>query len=383
MRFDRCTSTLCLAALIAAGAQAVPPIYRVDVIGAGLTGFDMNESGTVVGRQLGAQQIGHAFVAHRGGAVELLPVPAEWTSSDAYAVSRSGIIVGAVSTVSIASIGSHAAAWFPNGTGYDFILLPPIAGDTHSAAFGVNSHGDIVGGSGGLGLGSYPRAARFTPKKAVLLDGIGTPADVNESRTVVAGNQLLHLDTMTIETIPLPEGNWQGFNALDISDAGNICGSIAGFSGCSTFPLRHLPELGWQFVGGCATTTAATSVNDLGDATAYVQNTTSWISFAGEDPVYPAAIIAPSEGAWLIVGVGSITNRREMLATGRLAGETLNQLLRLRPFRAEDLDDDGAVDARDLAVLLDNWGGFGGVADLDGDGLVGAADLAMLLDAWG
>ena len=364
-------------------ARAVPPgDYRVDVIGMGLTAFDMSDAGTVVGRQMNLLGVGRAFVAPRNGPVTTLPIPAPWQSSDAYAISANGIIVGAVSSASIASVGSRAAAWYPNGAGYDFVLLPPIAGDTFSAAFGVNSAGDIVGGSGGLGLGSYPRAARFTPKGAILLNGIGTPADINESRVIVAGNQLLDLDTMAIETIPLPQGNWQGFVAADISNAGNICGYILGFSGCSTFPMRYLPAAGWQYVGGCATTTSATSVNDLGDATAYVANTSVWISFAGEDPVSPAAIIAPSEGAWLIAGVGTITNRREMTATGRLTGETTNQLLRLRPYIAADLNDDGSVNAQDLSALLAAWGEFGGPADLDGDGVVGSADIAVLLSSW-
>jgi len=376
------TAPAALVAVLATHALAVPPNYRVDVIGPALTGYDMNESGTIVGRQLNLLQIGRAFVAPRGGAVQPLPTPAPWQSSDAYAISPNGIIVGAVSTSSIASVGSRAAAWYPNATGYDFVLLPPLAGDTHSAAFGVNSHGDIVGGSGGLGLGSYPRAARFTPKAAIALTGIGTPADVNESRVVVSGNQLLDLDTMAIETIALPSGNWQGFVAYDISDAGNICGYILGFSGCSTFPLRYLPSAGWQYVGGCATTTSATSVNDLGDATGYVANTSVWISFAGEDPVSPAAIIAPSEGAWLMTGVGSITNRRELTATGRLVGETVNQLLRLRPYHQADLNDDGSVNAQDIAILLAAWGEFGGPADLDGDGVVSSSDIAVLLSAW-
>lgn len=378
-------SFLLSALLVATGAAhaVVPPNYRVDVIGANLSGFDMNDAGTVVGRQLDALQVGKAFVAVRGQQPQLLPTPSKWQSSDAYAISSNGIIVGAVSAVSIASVGSHAAAWFPTESGYEFALLPPIAGDTHSAAFGVNSHGDIVGGSGGLGLGSYPRSAKFTATGATLLAGIGTPADVNESRVVVASNQLLDLDTMAITTIPLPPGNWQGFVAHDISETGNVCGYVAGFSGCSTFPLRHLAGIGWQFVGGCATTTAANSINDLGDVTAFVANTGSWVSFVGEDPVSPAALIAAGQGAWLITGVGSISNGRAMLASGRPVGETVNQLLRLRPYRPEDLNDDGSVDAQDIAVLLDAWGTFGGIADIDGDGIVAAPDLTALLSAWG
>ncbi|MEY2714837.1 MAG: hypothetical protein RIT24_1180 [Planctomycetota bacterium] len=371
------------AASLCVSAHAVPPNdYRVDVIGMGMTAFDMNDSGAIVGRQMNLLGVGRAFVAVRGAASQLLPIQAPWQSSDAYAISQNGVIVGAVSSSSIASVGSRAAAWYPNGAGYDFVLLPPIAGDTYSAAFGVNSAGDIVGGSGGLGLGSYPRAARFTAKGAILLNGIGTPADVNESRVVVSGNQLLDLDTMKIVTIPLPPGNWQGFVSSDISNAGNICGYILGFSGCSTFPLRYLPSAGWEYVGGCATTTSATSVNDLGDVTAFVASTSSWISFIGEDPVAPAAIIAPSQGSWLISGVGTMTNRREMTATGRLNGEATNQLLRLRPYKREDLNDDGSVNAQDLAALLAAWGDFGGPADLDGDGIVGSADIAVLLSAW-
>jgi hypothetical protein len=49
-----------------------------------------------------------------------------------------------------------------------------------------------------------------------------------------------------------------------------------------------------------------------------------------------------------------------------------------------DLNGDGAVNAADLAILLNAWGACSGCAeDLDGNGAVGAADLAVLLNAWG
>ncbi len=49
-----------------------------------------------------------------------------------------------------------------------------------------------------------------------------------------------------------------------------------------------------------------------------------------------------------------------------------------------DLDDDGLVDAADLAQVLAAWGPApGSPADLDGDDDVAASDLAMLLAAWG
>lgn len=49
-----------------------------------------------------------------------------------------------------------------------------------------------------------------------------------------------------------------------------------------------------------------------------------------------------------------------------------------------DLNGDGAVDAQDLATLLNSWGTCKGCpADLDGNGAVDAADLAVVLNAWG
>jgi len=382
-RLARLAARTAASTLVAAAAHAAPPTYRVEVLGPNMSGFDMNASGTVVGRQLNAQQVGKAFVARRGEAPMLLPTPAEWQSSDAYAISPNGVIVGAVSTGTIASIGSRAAAWHPVKNGYQFSLLTPYPGDTHSTATAVNSHGDIVGGSGGLGLGSYPRAVRFTAGPAQLLPQISLPADVNENRVVLAYNQLLDLDDMSITTIPLPPGNWQGFVGIDLTDNGNFCGYILGFSGCSTFPLRYRPGVGWEFVGGCATTTAANSINERGDVTAYVANTSSWIALVGEENANPASLIDPADGAWTILGVGSINNSRAMLASGRPLGDAVTKLLRLVPIRVEDLDGDGVVGSSDLGILLSAWGAPGGPGDINADGAVDSADLGQLLAAWG
>ncbi len=48
-----------------------------------------------------------------------------------------------------------------------------------------------------------------------------------------------------------------------------------------------------------------------------------------------------------------------------------------------DLNGDGAVNAADLALLLNSWGACAGCpADLTRDGVVDAADLALVLNAW-
>ena len=49
-----------------------------------------------------------------------------------------------------------------------------------------------------------------------------------------------------------------------------------------------------------------------------------------------------------------------------------------------DLNGDGAVDAADVTILLDNWGATGpNIADLNDDGFVGASDFSLLLNNWG
>ncbi len=47
-----------------------------------------------------------------------------------------------------------------------------------------------------------------------------------------------------------------------------------------------------------------------------------------------------------------------------------------------DFNDDGVVDALDLAILLGAWDAIGGEQDLNGDCIVNASDLAILLGSW-
>ena len=51
-----------------------------------------------------------------------------------------------------------------------------------------------------------------------------------------------------------------------------------------------------------------------------------------------------------------------------------------------DIDESGAVNAVDLAAILNSWGGGGGKyprADIDGNGVVDASDLTVVLSSWG
>jgi len=53
--------------------------------------------------------------------------------------------------------------------------------------------------------------------------------------------------------------------------------------------------------------------------------------------------------------------------------------------RSADLNGDGSVDSKDLALMLGAWGNSGSLLpqDLSADGVIDAADLALLLGAWG
>lgn len=48
-----------------------------------------------------------------------------------------------------------------------------------------------------------------------------------------------------------------------------------------------------------------------------------------------------------------------------------------------DINQDAAVDAGDLSLVLAHWGQLGTVADINGDGVVGAGDLSIVLAYWG
>lgn len=378
-----CSRIAAACAALAAGcvpAWADLPVCSVEILGPSLTGFGMNERGDVVGRRLDASQVGHAFVVHVGGvSIDDLPVPAPWVSSDAYAINSNGVVVGAVSSAPIASIGSRAAAWRMLDGAWQFELLGALPGDTFSTAIDVNDAGDIIGGSGGLGIGMYPRPALFAAGGPVLLEGIDTPAGINNAREVVSGSRILDLDTMQVRAIPLPPGNWQGVVSADISESGGICGHILGFSGCSTFPVRWMPDAGWEFVGGCATTTSAASINSRGDALLFVQSGGIGASMVPEGATSIEAMIDPSAGSWTASGVSVITDSRQMLVTLRQGGSA-PVLARLTPQRGPDLSGDGIVDGTDLSALLAAWGT--GAADITGDGIADAYDLSSLLAAW-
>jgi hypothetical protein len=308
------------AALALPTAHAEVPSYQVQFLGADFTATGLNENGVVCGTvYVGtpeAEQL--AAVSHGGQPFELLPLPPGMQSSRAHDVNDAGVIVGSVCPTRYLTTQPIAAVWRPAAGGYEVEVLGGLPGDPYSAAYAVNDRGDIVGGSGfwgwNLSTGVLFAAGGPTP----LPDGM-MGVDVNDERVVLTGPRLLDLDTGQVTEVPLPSGSWQGFVGAALNEGNDFGGYILGFSGCSTFPMRYRQGVGWEYLGGCATTTSATAVNDRGDALLYYYSTATGVHFVDEGYYGLGGLIDASQGEWYVQpgGANGINNARQIIASAR------------------------------------------------------------------
>ncbi|GMV37672.1 MAG: hypothetical protein AMXMBFR61_21800 [Fimbriimonadales bacterium] len=302
------------------GADADVPKYRVQFLGPGTTGTGINELGVVCGNiSLGDGTSLLAAVSKNGGPLVALPLPPGMQTSRAYDINDAGVIVGAVCPNQYVISQPTAAVWHPTANGYEVEVLGGLPGDPYSAAYAINNVGDIVGGSGFWGW-NLSTGVIFTQQGAVRL-GDGSPvSDVNDNRQVLlTGPRILDLNTGDIVSFPLPPGNWQGMVASAINNRADFCGYILGYSGCSRFPIRYRQGIGWEFTGGCATTTGATAINDWGDVLQYYYMSTSSVHFVEYGLFGLGALIDPSQGEWYVQygGANGINNRRQIVAAAQ------------------------------------------------------------------
>lgn len=295
--------------------RAAPPSYEVQFLGEGYTGTAINEAGSVVGNLNVDGTRLRAAVSHGGRPFDLLPLPPGMETSRANDINDAGVIVGAVCPNQYVITQPLAAVWRPVGQSYEVELLGTLQGDPYSSAYAINNLGDIVGGSGFFGW-NLGNPVLFTGSGPVRLPHIDAASDVNDRRRVLSGPQLLDLDTMQVQTFPLPPGNWQGFASAALNNNDDFAGYVVGFSGCSTFPIRYRQNSGWHFLGGCATTTSATAINDRGDTLFYYYYTASGVYLEGEGSFGIGELIDPSQGPWLIewFGANDINESRQIVA---------------------------------------------------------------------
>lgn len=327
-----------LALVLTVVCHAEVPRYRVEFLGAGSTGTGINARGDVCGNvSLGASGIElRAAVSKNGQPFAPLPLPPGMQTSRAHDINDLGVVVGAVCPNEYVITQPIAAIWRPNGQGYDVTVLGSLPGDPYSAAFAINNVGDVLGASGFWGW-NLSTGVLFNATGPVPLPHGTLAADINDSRVCLSGRQLLSLDTGQVTEISLPAGNWQGFAGAALNNRNDFCGYVIGYSGCSTFPMRYRNTTGWEYLGGCATTTSATAINDRGDALLYYYSTTSGVHFVNEGYFALGSLIDPSQGAWFVQygGANGINNKRQIVAAARQGFGGPIGAIRMTPIRSK------------------------------------------------
>jgi hypothetical protein len=361
--------------LVAAAVSADVPSYRVEFLGAGWNATGMNQRGDVCGSVSPDGTSLLAGVSRDGQPFEFLPLPPGMQTSRAFDINDAGVIVGAVCPNQYVISQPTAAVWTPTPGGYQVQVLGSLPGDPYSSAYAINNLGDIVGGSGFFGW-NLSSGVRFTTSGVVRLPDGFLGGEINDQRVVLSGSRLLDLDTDQIVEIPLPPGIWQGFQSADLNNNNEFCGYIAGNSGCSTFPIRHRQTAGWEFLGGCGSTTSATAINDRGDALTYYYFAATGVQFVDEGYFMLGSLIDASQGVWYVQagGANGINNARQIIAAAREGAAGPIGAVRLTPIVTclPDFNGDGFVDFFDYDAFVGCFQGSecppGRTADFNSDG---------------
>lgn len=141
-----------------------------------------------------------------------------------------------------------------------------------------------------------------------------------------------------------------------------------------TFSLTNLETFAGEWISiavapGIAATVSSPTLIDIAS--------TSYAGTVAVGPIHVISALPPGNPITLIIGFHSLTFHpccfREITFIVPPSGTTV----------PGDLNDDGIVNAADLAMLLAEWGISNGAADINGDGNVNAADLAIMLANWG
>ncbi|MBI1303368.1 MAG: DNRLRE domain-containing protein [Phycisphaera sp.] len=156
-------------------------------------------------------------------------------------------------------------------------------------------------------------------------------------------------------------------------------GGAAAQSNDVTWQHRFYPGTAWATPGGqfVATASATRNVTGMGFYT--------WASTPGLVADVQGWVNAPATNfGWCVQGnEGTMQSvkRFDSREAGAATRPQLTVVYTLPPSNPADLNNDNAVNAVDLALLLGAWG-TAGPGDIDGNGTVNAADLAALLGAW-
>lgn len=312
----------------AALAQS-PPTYSLTPLGPASSVSDLNESGAVVG-QAAVGNTTRGFVASASSSYVLLPIAPGDQSSWALDINEAGVIVGALGTSISPEFGGRAVRWTPNGAGgYTLTELGKLPGHSGSVATAINDLGDVVGYSNS---GMFRYAVLFTAPGGVLdLNPLGVfdPQAINESRQMLDKQcKRLDLDTMVVETFPLPSGppSYTAITGYAINELGQIAGTavLATSTSCVYRAARHMDDYGWQMLSTCSPLANAYDINDLGDVLFQAIGLTNIVHLEGIGDFTGQLLLAPSAGPYTVHSVGAINDARRLavIATNTATGVT-------------------------------------------------------------
>ena len=229
---------LVLVAANTAGADVVSqvaPMYALDFVGTAATGYDLNDTGDVVGKSYTDPGCGpfclppEEIVVWRGGNRIVLPLAPGFPSGYQYPlfINAQGTIAGELGSIGSAT---HVAVWIPNGTGYTVQDLGVLPGMSSADVGGIDDQGRIVGWTT-LGGAIPSAAAPFMWSQAtgmIDLKALGypneRPAAISPGGKVVTPNFWYQLGApaSAVPVRALPRGFvGAGSNGSAINDAGD------------------------------------------------------------------------------------------------------------------------------------------------------------------
>ena len=363
-----------------------PPQCSVTFLGPAQSVSALSETGVVVGQaNVGAAT--RAWVASAASPLALLPLLAGDQSSWALDVNEQGVIVGAVSVQISPEFQGRAAKWLPDGKGgYTVHELGKLPGHIGSVATALDNQGDIVGYSK---TGMFRYAVLFSAPGGVLdLNPLGVfdPQAINDQRQMVDKQcKRLDLDTMIVESFPLPSGPpaYQAATGYAINELGQIAGTavLASSTSCVYQAARHMDDFGWQLLSPCSSIANAHDINDLGDVLFQWNLIYNIVHLEGLGDFSPQQLVSPDAGPWSVISSFNmdINDARQLavIATDTSTGVTGAALLTPIGSPAADLGHAGPGPAQ-LAVFGDL--SSGGHADLT---LWGAPEAGLVFVAAG
>lgn len=347
-----CAAALTLAGSMPTGASGAVPTYNLIVVAdytVNTVVHGANDQDQIVGTQI-IEGVQRAFYAAPGAGIELLPLPAGYISAEAYDINDSGVIVGTVSTSSLASDFGEPAVWFQDAGGdyapvipEQFASLPgplgeqPIDGGQIVA---INQGGSLIGWSRYQGFQGGPATLFSVSGAPVDLGSLGMqalPRDVNDDGIVVGGQLKFDLSDNSVTDIGVPPPIQGGTSFTDaiifaINDSGDsvVAANLASVPTENYLTYLHTEGDGYRrlnpdqlpsrFVGFY-------SINDGGDILA-----SGGIHFAAEGALFfgVSELLSPPAANWSIEG-GIIAGNRRIHATAHHAGTDRSAIVVLVP----------------------------------------------------